>query len=114
MSKFSSNVLDSFDTQQGPVEYYSLAKLESAGFSGLTRMPVSIRVLAESVVRSVNGQEVTDEHVERFSGYDTKKPGELEIPFRYISFVPAPSGSTKIWCRSRSGNLTTLSSMEGQ
>ena len=81
MSKFSSNVLDSFDTQQGPVEYYSLAKLENAGFSGLTRMPVSIRVLAESVVRSVNGQEVTDEHVERFSGYDTKKPGELEIPF---------------------------------
>ena len=81
MSKFSSNVIDSFDTPQGPVEYYSLAKLENAGFSGLTRMPVSIRVLAESVVRNVNGQEVTDEHVERFSGYDTKKPGELEIPF---------------------------------
>ncbi len=81
MSKFSSNVLDSFDTPQGPVEYYSLARLENAGFSGLTRMPVSIRVLAESVVRNVNGQEVTDEHVERFSGYDTKKPGELEIPF---------------------------------
>ena len=81
MSKFSSNVIDSFDTPQGPVEYYSLAKLENAGFSGLTRMPVSIRVLAESVVRNVNGQEVTDEHVERFGGYDSKRPGELEIPF---------------------------------
>ncbi|HKJ84490.1 MAG TPA: aconitase family protein, partial [Spirochaetia bacterium] len=82
MSRSSKyNVIDSFETAQGQVDYFSLKKLEQAGFTGLTKMPISIRILAESVVRSVNGQEVTDEHVELFSGYTPKAPGELEIPF---------------------------------
>ncbi len=75
------DVTDSFDTGQGRVQYYSLSKLEQAGFAGLTRMPVSIRILAESVVRNVNGAEVTDDHVASFSGYRPRSPGEIEIPF---------------------------------
>ena len=75
------DVTDSFETGQGRVKYFSLRKLERAGFAGLTRMPISIRILAESVVRNVNGTEVTDDHVELFSGYDPKRPGEIEIPF---------------------------------
>ncbi|MFP4113058.1 MAG: aconitate hydratase AcnA [Spirochaetota bacterium] len=75
------DVIDSFETAQGPVKFHSLEKLEKAGFSGLTRLPVSIRILAESVVRNVNGKEVTDEHVEKFARYDPGRPGEIEIPF---------------------------------
>lgn len=75
------DVIDSFQSGQGRVEYFSLRKLEEAGFHGLTRMPVSIRVLAESVVRGVNGKEITDDHVALFCGYDPRSPGELEIPF---------------------------------
>ncbi|MFW6288982.1 MAG: aconitate hydratase AcnA [Spirochaetota bacterium] len=82
MSRSSKyNVIDSFETTQGQVDYYSLKKLEEAGFTGLTKMPISIRILAESVVRSVNGQEVTDDHIDLFSRYTPKTPGELEIPF---------------------------------
>ncbi len=75
------DVIDSFQSGQGRVDYYSLRRLEEAGFGGLARMPVSIRVLAESVVRGVNGKEITDDHVALFCGYDPHHPGELEIPF---------------------------------
>ncbi len=75
------DVIGRFDTSQGSVRFVSLEKLEQAGFTNLTRMPVSIRVLAESVARNVNGVEVTDDHVSSFFAYDPKNPGELEIPF---------------------------------
>ena len=75
------DVVDSFATPQGSVRFISLSKLERAGFTNLTRMPVSIRVLAESVARNVNGNEVTDDHVSTFFSYNPKSPGELEIPF---------------------------------
>ena len=38
----------------------------------------------------------------------------MEIPFGYTSSVSSPSGSTKIWCASRSAKRTTLSSTDGQ
>src|SRR5579871_5210376 len=38
----------------------------------------------------------------------------VDIPFTYTSCVSRPSGSRKIWCLVLSGNLTTLSSIEGQ
>ena len=75
------DVVGTLQTPTGAVSYYSLEKLEQAGWSGLSRMPVSIRVMAEAVVRSVNGNEVTDDHVAAFCGYDPVNPGELEIPF---------------------------------
>jgi len=82
MSKaLKQSVLDSFETANGSVEYYSLEKMEQEFFPGLSRLPVSIKVLVESVLRNVNGTEVTDEHVQAFSAYTAKNPGQIEIPF---------------------------------
>ncbi len=82
MSKSSrKSVLDSFDSSNGPVYFYSLEKMEKEFFPGLTRLPVSIKVLVESVVRNVNGSEITDDHVTEFAKYDVSNLGEIEIPF---------------------------------
>ncbi len=75
------SVIDRLTTSDSTVDYCSLEKLEAQGFSGLGRLPVSIRILAESVVRNVNGSEVTDDHVRSFSEYNPKDPGGIEIPF---------------------------------
>ncbi|TVQ21855.1 MAG: aconitate hydratase AcnA [Spirochaetaceae bacterium] len=75
------SVIDTLASAKGRFAYYSLEKLEEQGFSGLSRMPASIKVLAESVVRSVNGMEVTDDHVAAFTRYRPTDPGQIEIPF---------------------------------
>ena len=38
----------------------------------------------------------------------------VDMPFAYTSLVSKPSGSRKIWCVGLFGNLTILSSMDGQ
>ncbi len=80
-NSFSKSVLDSFDSSNGPVHFYSLEKMEKEFFPGLTKLPVSIKVLVESVVRNVNGSEITDDHVSEFAKYNINDLGEIEIPF---------------------------------
>jgi aconitate hydratase len=75
------DVIDTLTAGEVAVDFFSLEKLEKEVFSGLGRLPVSIRILSEAVVRNVNGREVTDDHVRQFSSYRADRPGELEIPF---------------------------------
>ena len=44
--------------------YYSLPMLEKTGIAGLSRLPVTIRILLESVLRHVDGVRIRDEDVE--------------------------------------------------
>ena len=70
-----------FETEQGSLSYYSLEKLEQQSFPRLGRLPVSIRILAENVMRAVNGVEATIDHLVALSAYNPAEPGEIEIPF---------------------------------
>ena len=53
------NSLQSFDLGNGRQgKFYSLSALETAGVAKVSRLPVSIRIVLESVLRNVwNGQE---------------------------------------------------------
>jgi len=79
---------DSFHTRTsmkspaGEVDYFSLKKLQDAGFPGIERMPFSIKILLESVMRNENGSEVVRKHVENLASYDPSSPGESEVPFK--------------------------------
>ena len=44
-------------------KYYSLAALEKVGLGKVSRLPVSIRIVIESVLRNCDGKKVTEEHV---------------------------------------------------
>jgi aconitate hydratase len=62
--------------------YYSLAALEKARVGKpIATLPFSIRVILESMLRSVDGFVVTADDVTGFAGYDAKKPAKGEIPF---------------------------------
>jgi hypothetical protein len=56
------------------VKYFSLPELAKR-YPQINRFPVSIKVLLESVLRNVNGVEVSADHVENFLKYD---PGAAE------------------------------------
>lgn len=61
--------------------YYSLPALEEAGIGKISRLPVSIRVVLESVLRNCDGKAVSEEDVKRLASWNAKSPSKEEIPF---------------------------------
>jgi len=72
---------DSFSTGTGTVRFASLKKLETALGTSVTRLPVSIRVVLESVLRNCDGVKVTPEHVKQLAGWKPNAARTEEIPF---------------------------------
>ncbi|MDM8004999.1 MAG: aconitate hydratase AcnA, partial [Phycisphaerae bacterium] len=68
-------------SQAGTVRFYSLAKLAGHGIGKLDRLPFSIRVLLESLLRNVDGFQVTADDVTRLASW-SPKPAEVELPFK--------------------------------
>jgi aconitate hydratase len=60
---------------------YSLPALEKAGLGKISRLPVSIRLVLESVLRNCDGKRVTEEHVRRLASWGSTAPRTAEIPF---------------------------------
>ena len=88
MSKDPFNCLRSFEVGGSTKgSYYSLPALAEGGFSDLSRLPVSIRIVLESVLRNVDGRKVTEEDVKNLAGWNAKKPGSYEIPFTVARIV---------------------------
>src|SRR5215217_572369 len=60
---------------------YSLPALEEQGIGNISRLPVSIRIVLESVLRNCDGKKVQRKDVERLANWNAKKPANEEIPF---------------------------------
>jgi aconitate hydratase len=63
-------------------QYYSLPALEhEAGLSGISRLPVSIRIVLESVLRNCDGKKVKPEDVKALAQWSATNKSNKEIPF---------------------------------
>jgi len=72
----------SIRTAQGAFTIYRLSALEKAGLaSGLDRLPFSIKILLEAVLRSVDGELVTEADVRNLAGWRASAPTAVEVPF---------------------------------
>ena len=60
---------------------YSLPALEEAGIGPISSLPVSIRIVLESVLRNCDGKKVTEEDIVALANWNAKKPADEEIPF---------------------------------
>jgi aconitate hydratase len=80
--KNSFGAKDTFRTPAGEVTYYRLAALQEQGLGGIDKLPFSIKVLLESLLRNENGYDVTDADVRGLAAYDAKRPAEVELPFK--------------------------------
>ena len=76
-----SKIKDVLDTSKGPVVIYRLNRLEEMGFKNIARLPYSIKILLESLLRQLDGKLITQEDVRSCAQYDPKKRDEHEIPF---------------------------------
>jgi aconitate hydratase len=61
--------------------FYSLPRLEAAGLGDISRLPVSIRIVLESVLRNCDGRKVREQDVRTLAAWNAKKPAAEEIPF---------------------------------
>ncbi|MEY5025641.1 MAG: Aconitate hydratase precursor [Verrucomicrobiota bacterium] len=76
---FSAHSFDLGNGKQG--QFFSLPALESAGVGKVSRLPVSIRIVLESVLRNCDGKKVTAEDVRTLANWNAKSPAQVEIPF---------------------------------
>src|SRR5712671_1726626 len=60
---------------------YSLPALEEQGVGKVSRLPVSIRIVLESVLRNCDGKKVRRKDVETLANWKAKSPANEEIPF---------------------------------
>ena len=75
------NTLKSFQPGAGKTgQYYSLPALAET-FPNVKRLPVSIRIVLESVLRNVDGKKVTEEHVKELASWKPNGARTEEIPF---------------------------------
>ena len=82
MSHNLYNTLQEFKPAPGKTgKYYSLPALEKAGVGKISRLPVSIRIVLEAVLRNCDGKKVTEEHVKQLAGWKPSAPRVDEIPF---------------------------------
>jgi aconitate hydratase len=74
--------LRKFDDGKGrEAFFYSLPALEEQGIGKMSRMPVSIRIVLESVLRNCDGQKVRRKDIEALAHWNAKSPANEEIPF---------------------------------
>jgi aconitate hydratase len=76
------NSLQDFDPGNGSSgKLYSLPHLENAGIGNISRLPLSIRIVLESVLRNYDGRKITEEHVKALATWSPTAVRTQEIPF---------------------------------
>src|SRR6476620_8462818 len=74
--------LRKFDAGRGREGWlHSLPVLEEQGIGKISRLPVSIRIVLESVLRNCDGKKVGRKEVETLANWKAKSPANEEIPF---------------------------------
>ena len=76
------NTLQTFEADGQRVHYYSLPALEAQGIGKVSNLPVSIRILLESLLRNYDNQQITEQDIVDLANWDPKQPKSVEIPFK--------------------------------
>lgn len=71
----------SLDVNGKSYRYYDLQALEAQGFSNVSKLPFSIKVLLEAAVRQFDGRAITQEHVKQIADWTEGQDSNKEIPF---------------------------------
>ena len=76
------NTLQKFDLGNGKqANFYSLPALEAAGVGPISKLPVSIRIVLESMLRNCDGKKVAEANVKELANWKPVEERTAEIPF---------------------------------
>ncbi len=74
------NPFNTLQTFEGGKKFYSLPALEQAGFK-VSRLPVSIRLVLEAVLRNCDGKRVLESNIRELAAWKPTEARTAEIPF---------------------------------
>ena len=81
-NSFDNDTLKSFDLGTGKDgSFYSLPALEKAGVGPIAKLPISIRIVLESVLRNCDGKRVSEAAVRALANWKPVEERTEEIPF---------------------------------
>ncbi|MFQ5961623.1 MAG: aconitase family protein, partial [Candidatus Methylomirabilales bacterium] len=72
----------SLDTASGSTIIYRLDRLEKAGLGSISRLPFSIKVLLEAVLRHCDGAMISEDDVASLASWHAAQPADREVPFK--------------------------------
>ncbi len=84
----TQNVSDSFgaragfETEKGNINFYRLSKLEEDGIGKVSRLPFSIKIVLENLLRNCDEKIVTKDHVNAVASWSPKATQRSEIPYK--------------------------------
>ena len=70
------------ELDSGTATIYRLDRLEKSGLGAISRLPFSIKILLEAVLRHVDGELISEEDVAALAGWKAGQPAAREVPFR--------------------------------
>ncbi|MGX1264336.1 aconitate hydratase [Rossellomorea marisflavi] len=76
------NARTSFELDGKRYHYYRLKALEEAGVTKINRLPYSVKVLLESVLRQYDGRVINQEHIENLANWGSSEVKDAEVPFK--------------------------------
>ena len=76
------NTLQSFESDDKQIQYYSLPELENRGIGKISRLPISIRILLEALLRNYDNEVIVEQDIIDIAVWDATKPKATEIPFK--------------------------------
>jgi aconitate hydratase len=76
------NARSTFDVNGKQYSYYRLGALEEAGIGNVSKLPYSVKVLLESVLRQYDGKVINKEHVENLAKWGTSELKDIDVPFK--------------------------------
>jgi len=82
MSQDYFNTRDLLKTPHGNYVIYSLQKLEDQNLTKISRLPFSIRIMLESVLRGCNEREITHKDVTNLAGWVPRSEIRPSLPYR--------------------------------
>ena len=80
-SNIKEQAKKSFEVRGKSYTYYDLKSLEEQGLTKISKLPYSIRVLLESVLRQEDDFVITDDHIKALAHFG-KEGNEGEVPFK--------------------------------
>src|SRR5437660_1207841 len=76
------NTLQSFSPATGKTgQFFSLPQLEKEGIGRISKLPVSIRIVLESVLRNYDGQKINEDDVRAIANWQANAERTEEVPF---------------------------------
>ena len=80
-SRDSLKTLDTLTVAGKTYRYFSLATAESAGMDGISRLPFSLKVLLENLLRHEDGVGVTEDDIRALAAWPAEKTSDRVIAF---------------------------------